>query len=366
MYRSLRRLAKNVDIAPVRDFGSWWHAVRAAYLIEKGNSEGSLISVPDRIEVMREGPFLPNDSTVDDVLAAAAHWYQENLDDGQRAYWEDTFKATLADGLSSLLSRWTQRWAVDFAHERVLAVEMGWQRWLESDGQRALLEGTVDEIIYDPRRRMTIVRDGKTSKDLSGKSALDDMMDSQLMLYAWGVAPAIRGWGVPKIRVVSYDRCRSITPTPPALTKSGRLAIRGGEPSISNTDLDTYLEWAKGPDGAGVYYPGLKKDGSGEGFYVAEDNVIAKLSSPASANIWFTRTRTPLNPNMVRTHLRAALDSAADIDQTIARVAKYGYAQRNLTSGCSYCVFAELCRAEMIGGAGEYELADYGLRKRLD
>lgn len=192
-------------------------------------------------------------------------------------------------------------------------------------------------------------------------------MDSQLMLYAWGLAPQVKRWGYPKINAVSYDRCRSITPVPPQLTKSGRLAVRGGEPSVSGTDLKTYLGWAEGPDGNGVFFEGLKKDGSASGLYTAEDKVVEKLQSPASLGIWFRRTRVPLNPNIVRTHLRSALETSEDIDRTIEHVQKYGYAARNLTQNCTWCVFVDLCRAEMIGGGpGDFELADYGLRERLD
>jgi len=225
-------------------------------------------------------------------------------------------------------------------------------------------------VYLDRKRGLVVVRDTKTGHDLASQTAADDMMDSQLQLYAWGITPLVKDWDVGRVGAVGYDRVRSVAPRPPMLTKSGRLAVRGGEPSIGQCDLRTYLDWAKGEDGAGVPFPGMKADGSAAGFYQAEDSVIEKLSSPAAASIWFQRTLTPLNVNLVRTHLRSAVDSALDLAASRARVERTGEAARNLTKSCRWCDFAALCRAEMIGGpardgdSAAYDLADFKLRRR--
>lgn len=70
---------------------------------------------------------------------------------------------------------------------------------------------------------------------------------------------------------------------------------------------------------------------------------------------------------MVRAHLRAAVDSALDIQLTRERIELSQEAARNLGGGCKYCVFVDLCRAQMMGGPeGEYTLSDYKLRQRVE
>ena len=198
-----------------------------------------------------------------------------------------------------------------------------------------------------------VVRDHKTGKQLPTQSALDDMMDSQLQLYAWGAAPQISEWGMGAISATAYDRVKSVKPTTPRLNKSGTLSK-----TVTQFDLHTYLDWVA----EGQEFEGLRKDGSGAGIYEAEQSVIDHLMSPAWRTIWHQRTLTPLNTNMIRAHLRSAVDTIADLNQTRHRAEDTGEAARNLTKGCTWCDFAALCRAQIVGGPdGEYTLVDYRL-----
>jgi hypothetical protein len=97
---------------------------------------------------------------------------------------------------------------------------------------------------------------------------------------------------------------------------------------------------------------------------VAEQAVIDKLSLPAMRDVWTQRSRTPLNRNIVRAHLQAAIDTQRAAEQTSARVAASGEAARNLSRmGCKWCSFQHLCRAEMIGGPNnDFLPEEYGLR----
>jgi hypothetical protein len=73
---------------------------------------------------------------------------------------------------------------------------------------------------------------------------------------------------------------------------------------------------------------------------------------------------TPLSTNLIRSHLRAAVDTVADLRKSKIRVERSGEASHNFTSNCRWCDFVKLCRAELVGGAGEdYDLAELGLRK---
>jgi hypothetical protein len=94
---------------------------------------------------------------------------------------------------------------------------------------------------------------------------------------------------------------------------------------------------------------------------------IERISSPAYATKWFQRTLTPVNRNIAKAHLQAAVDSEQDSRTTTKRVLRRGEAPRNMTgAACRYCDYAKLCRAQMIGGAdGEYQIEEYGLRARV-
>jgi len=365
-YKYIEHLEKvdPTDIPVERDFGTWWHALRAADSLERGRRHGSLQASPRTIKTVDGGPVIPVDQAdVAAVVYAAEHWWQ-SLSPPIQEVWTDRLGAELTPRLLYAYDRWREEYEEEIATEHPLAVELGWGRDMPGP-TRVRLVGYVDEVYLDTKRNMVVVRDHKTSKALATQTVADDMMDSQLQLYAWGATPAVRDWAVGPIRATAYDRMRSTAPRPPQLTLGGRLAMRGGEPSIGSSDLHTYVTWARGEDGLGVPYPGTKKDGSGAGMYQLEQSVVERLSAPSARSAWFQRTLTPLNANLIRAHLRAAIDSATDLAATRHRSLATGEAARNLTSNCRYCDFVKLCRVQMVGGAdGDFELADYSLRRR--
>lgn len=360
-YRYLRGLApEEYDRAPVeRWFGSWWHTLRAADSIERGRRRQSLLFAPEILTTVDDGPEIPtiaDDGLCHRVFDAAATWWHR-LDEETRDLWTDTLGEPLPTGLVHADNRYRTRWQEDRDCEHPIAVEVHWQRPLP--GCTTNLTGYCDEVYYDQRRHLTVVRDHKTAKSLSTQTTADDMMDSQLHFYAWGMVDRIREWGAEPVRAVSYDRMRSVAPSPPVLTQSGRIAVRGGEPSIGNCDLGTYLAWCD----TGPTFPGRKKDGSDGGTYAAESGIVERLSTPAARSVWFQRTLSPLNRHLVRAHLQGACDSERDSQRTLTRVLRTGEAPRNLGPVCRWCDFAELCRAQMLGGPdGDYDPADYGLR----
>ena len=375
-YKYDLKLGKTDDIhsAP-RDFGQWWSALRAVEAAERGIAHktfrepvgGTISPVDGHTFSLRYDDC----ATVDDVLDAAAsdweRWPEERTED---------FIATMGDNLPDRLSSAYQLWLTEFAEEREnehpIAVEQFWKRALprpKADGEwgdgienmpELQLMGYVDEIYLDTRRNEVVVRDSKTSKNIQRNGALDDMMDSQLQLYAWGLAPTLKRWGVDQVRAVAYDRIRSTASKQPQITKSGTLSK-----SVTDYDAATYVAWAAGEDGNGVPFPGLKKDGSGAGVYTVEESVVEKLNRPDWRATFATRTQRPVNVNLVRAHLRAAIDTATDIWRTQRRIESAGEVARNLGQACKWCDFSDLCRAQMFGGKqGEYELAEFGLRAK--
>lgn len=383
--RKLERVAPD-DVKVELEFGNWWHALRAADSIERGILHGSLQHVPDKLGTVdgHEGIDLPTleelredrPDLVHVVLAAAEAWWS-TLPAATRETWQERIGGALPDRLRYVDARWRERWADDLVYERPLAVELHWERDLpaltdEATGEHvdpaARMVGYVDEVYYDERRNLVVVRDHKTHKTLGTRTSAEDMMDSQLQVYAWGASPTITAWGYGAVKAVAYDRVRTTAPKQPKLTATGTLSK-----SVTDYDLPTYLAFAAGPDGTGApwgeegaYYVSGKKKGEPKfGVYQAEESVVRALSDPAAASTWQQRTLTPLNRNIVTTHLRAAVDTSLDITATRARVAETGAAGRNLTNDCKWCPFAELCRAEMTGGAGgDYDLEAMYLRER--
>lgn len=347
------------EAAPERDFGTWWQALRNAEALERGRRLGSLRWVPSRLRVIDELKVDPSTVTMADIYAMADRWWSSQ-DEEVRQEWILRVGAELPAKLRGTFDRWQVEWGDSIAAEEPLGVEVYWERELpkRAEGRHVIMRGYADEVYRDMKRNLVVVRDNKTKKSMPTMSSLDDVMDSQLQLYAWGLTPLVKSWELRGIDATSYDRTSSVEPKVPVLTKGGTLSK-----SVTRFDRATYEQWVAGPEGVGVSYPGTKKDGSGAGTYVLDPQVVVSLSTPEARHEWFQRTLVPVNANIVRTHVQGALDTAVDIQVTEARVARSGEAARCMTEAtCKWCPYAALSRAQMYGGPwGEYDPADYGL-----
>lgn len=381
-YRYVLRI-KSPDVGPKPEmhFGSWWGALVAANGLERGRRLDSLRADPGSSTLggPDDGPkFDQRTVTVKDVLEGADSWWKTR-DNETIDSWMERLGEPLPIRLRALYARWLDEYAGPRKHELPLGFEVFWKRplprpksdleWLGPEGdhlEEVELIGYIDEVYFDSERGIVVVRDNKSHKILKTHTSVDDMMDSQLQLYAWGATPLITGWGRGAPRAVAYDRVRSVAPKHPEVTKTAGTLSK----SITDYDINTYLEWAKGPDGQGVpwgeqgeyFKSGPRKDQPKFGFYTAENTVIEKLSTPAAKSIWFQRTRVPVNRNVVIGHLRAAIDTATDAWRTKRRVELTGDAPRSLGKACDWCDYAAICRARLMGGAaGEYDLREFGL-----
>lgn len=380
-YRYLRGLNRD-GAAVARDLGSWWHLVRAMDAIQHGRTLGSLRHSPEKLSTGASDLTLTRVETDDKVsglyslpngkslpasgeaaIAVAAAWWRTLSGDEQDAWVEESGEA-LPDRLAYMAARYDERWKDDRAHEAPLAVEMKFRR--EVPGTDAVMPGVVDLVYLDTRRNLVVVRDAKANRNLPTADAADDLSDSQVHLYAWGASPMIEEWGYGPPRALSYDRARTAPPKSPSLTLAGALSK-----SVTDYDLHTYLVFAAGPDGRGVpwgeedtFVKSGKRAGEPKwGTYTAEETIIEKLSTPVAQSVWHQRTLTPVNPNIVQAHLTAVADTQRQAERTIEQFEETGAAPRNFNRLlCSWCEYAKLCRAEMVGGPrGEYDPAEYGL-----
>lgn len=384
---------------PYLHAGSWWGALRAADVYERGRHKGSLLPIArpfgaadtysDNGDPVPK--FDPETVTRKDVLRAALEWWRR-LPSEHKEEWMSKIGKELVPHLIYTFQRWQERYGAETEKERPLGAEVFWkkrlprpegdQAWAGDQGElpEMWLLGYIDELYEDTERGMIVVRDHKFNSNMGVRTVIDDMMDSQLELYAWGVGDILAQYGLPAVRAVAYDRAKSVAPKPPSITTAGKLASRLGEPSINGSDLTTYLNWANGPDGNGLPWRGAafprnaaeKADPSlptrykPGGVYTPDQAIIERLSSESHASQWFQRKLMPLNMNVVKAHLRASIDSATDIWRTTKRAEITGGAARNLsTAGCRWCDFQAICQARMRGGnGGVYDLREFGLTSK--
>lgn len=411
--RGLERIPQE-EVKSELEFGNWWHALTAADAITRGREHDSLRYIPEEISTVDHGPVISTsgEDLVSNVLDAAEFWWGK-LGEMYRTEWSERMGWDLPTALNYTYHRWLERWEEDRRWERPLAVEIPWGRELpalpmpggEKVDPRTRIGGRLDEIYLDTRRGMIVVRDHKTTSSMKAATTADDMMDSQLQLYSWGIAQQVTEWGLGSIQAVAYDRVRSTSPKEPKITATGGLSK-----AVSDYDAKTYEAWATTdttpspaevvtmsreahPDdleaaeelesrilgalpGPGrvwgkvgeFFVSGAKKGQPKFGVYKMDPNLLENLRHPDWQAKWFQRTLTPLNRNIVRGHLQAGVETAIDANSTRERYEITGMATRNFGRACTWCPFNQLCRAELIGGpeadGNEYDLEAYGLRER--
>lgn len=384
-YRYLRGIERIEDFKVHADFGVWFHLIKDAEALRRGSEMGSLIFTPDSLsipgtstEFLRVGDspsvkYLIGKGgsevqlTPDLILGLAAKVWDRQTLDYQEAFIE-ALGEDLPTRLSATFHKWVDEWAADRMNEAPLAVEFKFRRPLPEVPGEPVVPGYVDEIYRDLKRGIVVVRDTKTSSKLDASDAEDDLSDSQTHLYAWGVEEALKEFNL-KVDAVAYDRVRSVAPKQPKVTASGGLSA-----SVKDYDLATYLAWAAGPEGEGVlwgeegeYFKTGKRAGEPKwGRYLAEEKEIARLSTPQARSVWFQRTLTPLNRNIIRAHVQAAVDTQQAAQQTVHRFKTTGEAARNFNRRqCGWCDFRKLCRAELLAGpGGDFPLREWNLREK--
>lgn len=396
--------------SPYAHFGSWWGTVTHAEALVRGRKLESLIFPPRKFTTVDNGPeWDQQEVTVQKVFTSSVEWWN-----GQSVQYKDVFLEKIGEDLPHRLLKtyesWRGRWSDDRKHEHPLGMEVFWKRALprpEKDkewefgaerevfGQLPQISilGYIDQIYYDDERDMVVVRDDKAPASLGSQTVADDMMDSQLQLYAWGVTPKLFELGSKAPRAVEYDRVKSVRPPKPKVINSGGLST-----TSKNWDLRTYLDWTQEDtrpqeakdradalravpqdtweDGdaafldrlgqPGQYFPGATKDGSKAGIYQIEQQVIDRITTPAHMSLFQQRSIVPISRHIVRAHLRGAIDTATDIWRTKKRTAITHEAPRNLSkANCGYCDFKMLCQGQMIAGPeGVFDLREFGLASK--
>lgn len=408
-YDQARRLEPiHGEVSAPLDFGNWWHAIRAAEAIEIGRERGTLRYAPPSLKTAIEGHEIPTDD--EDLVATVWHeinqWWKA-MSAGHKDLWVEELGDTGPDRLRYVDARWHEQYDKVIPFEDPVAVEMPWTRNLpklkigdETLEPQVPMSGVLDMLYFDRKRNLLVMRDAKSHKALGKFNQVDEMLDSQLQVYAWAAGPLVKEWGHGPIRAIQYDRVRMTAPKSPEVTLSGNLSK-----GVSDFDAYTYRTWAmtdtrpsddelaemaeeKFPDDVEArtrfivtvdeildrpgrvwgkvgefYVTGAKKGQPKFGIYQPEEKPLLELSTPDAVQSWFRRSLTPLNRNIVATHLRSSVETSVAIEVTHRRLEVTGDAPRNFGQACRWCPFAALCKAELVGGVdGEYDMESMGLR----
>lgn len=372
--RMLRLEPRYLSTAPT--LGTWVHAMLGADDIARGWDEDTLIRVPEVLDLPGRPMVIhqPDEGIYGDhlrgergrvegpldgqlVIEAATHWWNReaggSFQDDYRSRYRDV---DLPDHLADLWERYSLRWDVeDDGRLEVLAVEVEWTRSVRGRGGEVVpLAGRVDVVLRDTRYGLVVVRDRKTHGQWpSEPQFVQDLMNSQLHLYAWGVAPMLAEAGIGPPSALEWDRIRTKPPTTPALTKAGRLSK-----SVSDYDLPTYLAWANQHpeyDGTRTVDPGV---------YEVEDEVVEHLSSEEERDRFYFRRRFPVNEDVIRTHVAMALEDHHAIE---ALQEDPSSAVRSPGRHCSWCDYLTLCRGQLFGEvADDFDPHDFNLIRKAD
>ncbi len=368
-YRENYAPAKPSSPAQLR--GNAWHAVLQADMLVRGAVQGSLLIKPDEIRVF-DGLKLdlrwnlgdaPEVRTADgwetltpaSVCEAVGWWEETQLDSEERELYQAEFGADLSDRLENLYTRYCERWGTEDATQAPLLTEVKWTR-LAPNGRE--LMGYTDAVLWDRERALVVVRDSKSHDSWPSESdAVIDLMDSQLHLQAWGLAPLLRELSDGKLnpQALEFDRVRFKKPATPELTQKGTLAK-----STSDYDAYTYRNWCATKPRPEPTEVAKRKGITREDLplYELDEAVLAGLE--ADRDKFFRRSMKPLSMRAVTHHVTAAMTQADRAEKVDSKTAGISPGKH-----CGWCPFLNLCRATIIGGTPEpLVLADWGLKRR--
>jgi hypothetical protein len=319
--------------------GSAWHAVMAVEALGWGAEAGTLLYAPKSIKVV-DGLELtvPESWSVEGVVSALAVWEVQ-----QGGQFMDEMREEYGDLLSARIANLWDRFSDGktpvelFGHP--LLVEYAWERKLPNGLN---FRGVADLVFFDPVDEMIVVRDWKLHEAWpQTPPAIEDLVNSQLHLTAWGVAEDLRNLAkdndvVPE--AVEYARARFKKPATPTLTKATPKTPSRLSKSTTDYDAYTYAEFCRDPETVAA------------GYCIDFEHYEQLLMQREK---WFRLQRKPLLYNVYSQHVLAAASQAerAETITTESSVASYG-------SHCARCEYSQLCRADLMGGRQDYAEVD--------
>lgn len=320
--------------------GIWIHYCLEAQFLKWGLEDGSLLEVPELINVDGIGNVEVRPQHMDLVVykdnaqvgeyslsakgmldLLTEHAWSQLFDAEKEKYTEDGH--TLPEAVKRILEEYFYCYRDKFKDRtfEVLLVEAMWQR----SYQGVEFEGRLDYIIRMKDSGLIVCGDWKSTKDQPHPEY--KFMESQLNLYPWGVAPKLVELGVDSSEVnnmaVEFDYLSTKLPTIPKQNQDGTL---------SKTKINTtYLTLTRA----------LKEYDK----KWSEEQIQEYLAN--NTREFFETKRLPRNKRVVKELLEENVSDA----KTMALVHE-GYLKPSRTQHlrCSWdCDFLPLCKGELYG-----------------
>lgn len=341
--------------------GSWFHALMQMYSLRKGMREGTLLELPDTIDLGFDRiPELRTDYTESDnpcmhtedgqawpLTPEGAHTAITELFYDYLPKMEGDEWTGMPDKVKFLFKRYVKRWEQETAREKVLLVEYEWQR---SNKAGHLFGGKADLVVE--RDGMIVIRDHKTTGQKPGADYR--LRNSQLHLYAWGMAPVISELTGREPDAVEYDYAITRDVASVTLTKTGRM--RSNQATMDPYAFEVLF------DKAVKDWYAEHGDEYGEPTSALEDydEFLAKChESEVVDGKFFSREVMPVNVTVIRrllnenNNLIDRMQELADGAQPIA----------NTSKACRWCSYADLCIGDMYGNDNSVLIAEYFVKE---
>lgn len=323
--------------------GSWFHGLMAAQGLKQGLAQGTLLEVPAAVNLGHDDlKYAPTEG----LTPASAHqmWIEEvhaYVPEGVDENWD-----ALPDTVWFLYERYIAAHKERLVSEEVLLVEHQWSRTEPNSGM--VWGGRVDRVVRDRSTGRVIVRDHKTTSSVP--DADQRLLNSQLHLYAWGLAPTLAGHDL-EVAAVEYDWVYTGGASTVRLTKAGNLYANQGllDPYALAVLLDRAVdEWNAEQ---------VEKAGEGEEpevLTVMDERFDKERARAEEEGIdqFFRRSLMPINVTVVRNLLAQgvmARNAATDIVAVSSDTDQPLGAMRNVGRHCGWCSFAEVCVGDLYG-----------------
>jgi len=320
--------------------GSWFHALMQGQGLKQGEAQATLLERPEVIDLGIDNlePLFTAKYETGADWPAIIHNYIKDYHHAYMVGMDEEIDA-LPERVWFLYQRYTARWFSEgsFATDKVLGVEVQWERTDETTGIK--YGGKVDRVVQR-EDGMVVLRDHKTTSRTSSSDFR--LTNSQMHLYAWGLAPWLHNLTGEEPIAVEYDY--AITREPKVrLTKAGNLYK-------NQTVLDEHALYVLLGDTLkqGDYDYGPDDERFNEHYVKAVEE---------GNETFFYRRLLPVNETVIRTLLT---ESNELINHSLL-LPEERTPIRNTGMHCDWCQFQSLCVADYYGNDTSELVKDYVL-----
>ena len=198
--------------------GTWFHALAAVHHVRKGIEQGTLLRIPETLDLAGTEVKVTDDLTVQSALDVMADEHysslprevKETLDGDDKVYGEEYLNLSFPGQVWDLFQRWLWHEEHHYEPSAVLLVEEQWTNEYEG-----LTFGGRLDLMKQRQSGPVVLTDIKTTTSLP--SMTYRLTTMQTLLYAWGILPLLEEVGADESPAyVEYDY---IVTSPPSMLR---------------------------------------------------------------------------------------------------------------------------------------------------